>query len=105
MERIFTPDTKTGIGTWPLEAFLRGMRGGVGRDGSHLFPAFPYGAYTKLTDGDLRALYAYLMRRRPVSAAVPPNTVPFPLSVRALQEGWKFFSSEADASRATLQQR
>ena len=84
-----TPDPKTGIGTWPLEAFLRAMREGVARDGSHLFPAFPYNAYTKLTDDDLRALYAYLMTRQPVSARVPSNTVPFPLSVRALQEGWK----------------
>jgi mono/diheme cytochrome c family protein len=90
-----TPDLNTGIGTWPLEAFLRAMREGVARDGSHLFPAFPYNAYTKLTDDDLRALYAYLMTRQPVSASVPSNTVPFPLSVRALQEGWKllFFRS------------
>ena len=90
-----TPDSKTGIGTWPLEAFLRAMREGVARDGSHLFPAFPYNAYTKLTDDDLSALYAYLMTRQPVSASVPSNTVPFPLNVRALQEGWKilFFRS------------
>jgi mono/diheme cytochrome c family protein len=65
------------------------MREGVTRSGSHLFPAFPYNAYTKLTDDDLKALYAYLMTRRPISATVPSNTVPFPLSVRALQEGWK----------------
>jgi mono/diheme cytochrome c family protein len=84
-----SPDPKTGIGTWPLEAFLRAMREGVARDGSHLFPAFPYNAYTKLTDADLGALYAYLMTRKPVSASVPSNTVPFPLNVRALQEGWK----------------
>ena len=84
-----TPDRKTGIGTWSLEAFVRAMREGVTREGSHLFPAFPYNAYTKLTDDDLGALYAYLMTRQPISATVPSNTVPFPLSVRALQEGWK----------------
>jgi mono/diheme cytochrome c family protein len=84
-----TPDPKTGIGAWSLEAFVRAMREGVTREGSHLFPAFPYNAYTKLTDDDLKALYAYLMTRRPVSATAPSNTVPFPLSVRALQEGWK----------------
>jgi mono/diheme cytochrome c family protein len=65
------------------------MREGVARDGSHLFAAFPYNAYTKLTDEDLNALYAYMMTRTPVNATVPSNTVPFPLSVRALQEGWK----------------
>src|SRR6202522_4385400 len=84
-----TPDPKTGIGTWSIEAFVRAVREGVTREGSHLFPAFPYNAYTKLTDDDLKALYAYLMTRQPVSATAPSNTVPFPLSVRALQEGWK----------------
>jgi mono/diheme cytochrome c family protein len=95
-----TPDPKTGIGTWPLEAFLRAMRDGVARDGSHLFPAFPYNAYTKLTDDDLKALYAYLMTRQPVSATVPSNTVPFPLSVRALQEGWKILLFRSGRFRA-----
>ena len=47
-------------------------------DQHYLFPAFLYDAYTKLTDADLRALYAYLMTRQPVSATVPSNTVPFP---------------------------
>jgi mono/diheme cytochrome c family protein len=90
-----TPDPKTGIGLWSLEAFTRAMREGVSRDGSHLLPAFPYYAYTELWDDDVKALYAYLMTRPPVSATVPRNTIPFPLNIRSLQEGWKilFFKS------------
>ena len=90
-----TPDPKTGIGAWSLEAFTRAMHEGVSRDGSHLFAAFPFNAYTELQEDDVKALYAYLMTRPAVSATVPPNTVPFPLSVRFLQEGWKvlFFRS------------
>ena len=90
-----TPDSKTGIGTWSLEAFTRVMHEGVARDGSHLFPAFPYYAFTKLSDDDVKALYAYLMTRPAVSNTVPANTVLFPLNIRALQEGWKilFFRS------------
>src|SRR6202522_4264212 len=84
-----TPDSKTGIGAWSLEAFTRAMREGVSRDGSHLFAAFPFNAYTKLQDDDVKALYAYLMTRPAVSASVPPMTVPFPFNVRFLQEGWK----------------
>jgi mono/diheme cytochrome c family protein len=84
-----TPDPKTGIGAWSLEAFARAMREGVSRDGSHLFAAFPYNAYTELQDDDVKALYAYLMTRPAVNATVPPMTVPFPLNVRFLQEGWK----------------
>ncbi len=84
-----TPDPKTGIGGWSLEAFTRAMREGVSRDGSHLFAAFPFNAYTELQDDDVKALYAYLMTRPAINATVPPMTVPFPLNVRFLQEGWK----------------
>lgn len=65
------------------------MREGVSRDGSHLFAAFPFNAYTELQEDDVKALYAYLMTRPAVSATVPRMTVPFPLSVRFLREGWK----------------
>jgi hypothetical protein len=72
-----------------LEAFASAMREGVSRDGSHLFPAFPCDHYTKLSDDDVKALYAYFMTRPPVRATAPANTIPFPLNIRALQEGWK----------------
>jgi len=84
-----TPDPNTGIGRWSLTAFTRAMREGVARDGSHLYPAFPYYAYTKLTDTDIGALYAYVMTRTAVNATVPANTVPFPLNLRFFEEGWK----------------
>src|SRR5580658_3376923 len=100
-----TPDRKTGIGVWSLEAFIRAMREGVARDGSHLMPAFPYYAFTKLSDDDVKGLYAYLMTRPAVNSTVPTNTLPFPLNIRALQEGWKilFFRSarhQADQSKS-----
>jgi mono/diheme cytochrome c family protein len=90
-----TPDPETGIGRWSLEAFARAMQEGVARDGSHLFPAFPYDHFTKVTDDDVEALYAYIITRPPVRATPPSNTLPFPLNIRALQEGWKilFFRS------------
>jgi mono/diheme cytochrome c family protein len=51
-----SPDPQTGIGAWSLEAFARAMREGVARDGSHLLPAFPYYAFTKLSDDDVKSL-------------------------------------------------
>jgi mono/diheme cytochrome c family protein len=86
-----TPDPATGIGTWPLAAFERAMRGGVRRDGSHLYPVFPYDHFTKLSDDDVRALYAYVMTRAPVHAPAHPNGLPFPFNIRYLQAGWKLF--------------
>jgi mono/diheme cytochrome c family protein len=90
-----TPDSETGIGTWSEAAFARAMHEGVAQDGSHLFPAFPYDHFTKVSDEDVKAIYAYLMTRAPVGARAPANTIPFPLNIRALQEGWKilFFRS------------
>ena len=84
-----TPDRATGIGNWSLEAFARAMHEGVARDGSHLFPAFPYDHFTKVSDEDVKALYAFMMTRPAVAQTPPPNTVPFPLNVRLLQAGWK----------------
>lgn len=91
-----SPDVATGIGDWSEAAFKRAMRDGVARDGSHLFPAFPYDHFNKLTDADISALYAYVMTRPAVSAPAYHNTVPFPLNIRALQAGWKllFFHPE-----------
>ena len=84
-----TPDPATGIGTWSKEAFARALHEGVARDGSQLFPVFPFDHFTRVTDEDVAALYAYLMTRPAVSNRPPANTLPFPLNVRALQYGWK----------------
>lgn len=84
-----SPDPETGIGTWSEEAFRRAVKQGVARDGTHLFPAFPYDHFTKLTDADVAALYAFFMTRPAVTAEARKNTLPFPLNLRALQAGWK----------------
>ncbi len=84
-----TPDPTTGIGNWSQEAFTRALHQGVARDGSHLFPVFPYDHFTKVSDDDAKALYAFMMTRPAVAQTPPPNTVPFPLNIRLLQAGWK----------------
>ena len=84
-----TPDPETGIGTWSEAAFARAMQDGVARDGSLLFPAFPYDHFTRLSDADVQALYAYFMTRAPAHAPAHENGLPFPLNVRYLQAGWR----------------
>jgi mono/diheme cytochrome c family protein len=100
-----TPAPETGIGRWSLEAFTRAMHEGVSRDGSHLFPVFPYDHFTKVSDDDIKALYAYLMTRPAIEVLPPANTIPFPLNIRFFQEGWKilFFKNgryQADSSKS-----
>ena len=84
-----TPDEKTGIGAWSLAAFSRAMRQGVGRDGSHLYPALPYEHFTHVSDDDLEAIYAFLMTRQPVSQQAPENQLLPGLGFRPLLAGWK----------------
>jgi mono/diheme cytochrome c family protein len=83
-----TPDPDTGIGTWSLAAFTRAMREGVARDGHLLYPAFPYPHFTRMSDADIKDLYAFMMTRTPVHAAARDNDLIFPLGFRPLIAGW-----------------
>jgi mono/diheme cytochrome c family protein len=83
-----TPDADTGIGRYSEAAFTRALREGVARDGHLLYPAFPYDHYTRLTQDDIRALYAYLMTRPPLDAPAHPNDLRFPFGFRPLIGVW-----------------
>jgi mono/diheme cytochrome c family protein len=83
-----TPDPETGIGRWSLPAFTRAMRDGVARDGTHLYPVLPYPHFTKATDDDIAAMYAFLMTRTPVSHAAPAGALRFPFNYRPLIAVW-----------------
>jgi alcohol dehydrogenase (quinone), cytochrome c subunit len=72
-----TPDPNTGIGTWTEADFIRAMHAGVAADGSKLFPAFPYTAFTLVSEDDLKAIYAYLRTVAPVKYTPPRNGFAF----------------------------
>lgn len=90
-----TPDVQTGLGQWSFSAFQRAMREGISRDGKHLYPAFPYTSFAKMSDDDLTALYAWLMAQPPVRAEVPATQLAFPFSVRPLMAGWNALFHDA----------
>ncbi|BEP94606.1 molybdopterin-dependent oxidoreductase [Acidovorax sp. A79] len=90
-----TPDAETGIGRWSFSAFQRAMREGISRDGRHLYPAFPYTSFAKMSDDDLTAVYAYLMAQPAVRAEVPATRLAFPFSVRPLMAGWNALFHDA----------
>ncbi len=78
-----TPDKDTGIGNYSLDAFDRALRHGIAANGDSLYPAMPYPAYARVSDDDVRALYAYFMQGvAPVKAENRANDVPWPLSMR-----------------------
>ncbi len=95
-----TPDKETGIGRWSYAAFERAMRQGIHQDGRQLYPAFPYTAFAKLSDGDLQALYGYLMSRPAVQARAPETQLPFPYSLRPAMAGWNLLFHDATPFRA-----
>jgi mono/diheme cytochrome c family protein len=83
-----TPDRETGIGTWSDTDFLAAVHEGIGKEKGWLYPAFPYAAYTYLTDADALAIKAYLFSL-PAQKSVPPgNTLRFPYNHRVLMAIW-----------------
>ncbi len=84
-----TPSKQDGIGNYSEEDFARAVREGVAKDGSHLYPAMPYTAYAKITDDDMKALYAYFMQEVKPDDHKPQKTeLPFPFSIRTSMAVW-----------------
>jgi mono/diheme cytochrome c family protein len=86
-----TADKETGIGAWSDSNFIRAVHQGVAKDGSRLYPAFPYESYTALTDDDVKAVKAYLFSLPPVHFVPPPNQMIFPFNQRWLMAFWSLF--------------
>lgn len=94
-----TPHPSAGLGRWREEDFVRALREGVRPDGAHYFPAFPYPSFTRITDADLRDLWAYLRSLPPSARANQPHELRFLYRWRFLVRFWKwlFFTPGAFA--------
>jgi mono/diheme cytochrome c family protein len=88
-----TADPDTGIGGWSDQDFLRAVHKGIARDGSRLYPAFPYASYTYLVDDDVLAIKAYLFSLPTVKSVTPPNDLGFPFNQRPLMAFWSVLYS------------
>lgn len=87
-----TPDPETGIGRMSEADFLRAMQEGIAPDGRNYFPVFPYTSFTRMTDADLRDLYAYLMTVPRVSQTNRPPDVSPPFGWRIAITPWKWLN-------------
>lgn len=83
-----TPDRETGIGNWSDAEFLSALHDGRGRNGTRLYPAMPYPAYTKMSDDDVLAIRTYLGTVTPVHQTVQSNQLPFPFNIRLAMAFW-----------------
>lgn len=73
-----TPDS-TGIGNWKEEQFIYALREGKykGLAGSRsLLPPMPWEMYRHMTDGELKAVFAYLKTLKPINNVVPAPLPP-----------------------------
>jgi mono/diheme cytochrome c family protein len=74
-----TPDTETGIGAWTDEQIIAAIREGKRPDGRIIGPPMPIALYRDMSDGDVRAIVAYLRTVKPASHKVTESAYKIPL--------------------------
>jgi mono/diheme cytochrome c family protein len=84
-----SPDPAHGIGGWTELQFVNAVKRGVGPDGQHLYPAFPYTAYALMKTSDVRDLFAYLKTLPRARNSDPPHQLSFPFNIRRAVGAWK----------------
>ncbi|WP_370469748.1 c-type cytochrome [Caballeronia sp. SBC2] len=86
-----TPDLETGIGRYTYDDFARALRQGIAKDGYTLYPAMPYPSFSRVSDDDMHALYAYFMQGvSPVKQANRAEDIRWPLSMRWPLHVWRW---------------
>ena len=82
-------DRTDGIGAWTEAQFVTAMVKGTSPTGEHLFPAFPYTSYQRMSLGDIRDLFAYLKTLPAATGKVRDHALPFPFNIRRTLGLWK----------------
>jgi cytochrome c553 len=73
-----TPDKDTGLGAWTEEMFMRAVRTGrhMGGNGRPILPPMPWPNVAQLSDGDIKAVFAFLQSIPAIRNDVPAPQVP-----------------------------
>ena len=72
-----TPDENTGMGIWTEQMFIDAMRKGRHMGTSRpILPPMPWPWYAKMTDEDLKSVYAFLRTIPPIHNRVPEPVPP-----------------------------
>lgn len=74
-----TPDEQTGLGRWSEQQFIQAMRTGrhLG-NGRPILPPMPWPGIGRMTDTDLKAVFAYLRSVPAIANAAPESVVAEP---------------------------
>lgn len=84
-----SPSASEGIGAWNITQLADAMQQGVGPDGQHYYPAFPYTSYVHVNDQDVVDLFAYLSKLPQSDTPNRPHDVAFPFNIRRGLGVWK----------------
>ncbi len=96
-------DATHGIGGWSMLDLANAMQRGIDPEGRHLYPVFPYPAYTRMERQDIADLHAYLVTLPADASPNGPHDLAFPFSIRRLVGGWNLlFLDDAPVLNADL---
>ncbi|MDB6042601.1 MAG: cytochrome c [Gammaproteobacteria bacterium] len=84
-----TPDT-TGIGSWSATDFWHALHSGYTKNGTLLYPTFPYTNFTKISRRDADAMYDYLRTIPPAAGPKRVQNLAFPYNHRLLLIAWRW---------------
>lgn len=94
-----SPHPQDGIGGWSEADFVTAMWKGTSPDGRHYYPAFPYTSYSRMTEPDVRDLFAFLKTLPAVPGRVRDHDLPFPYTIRSGLGLWKMLFLADDRFR------
>ena len=82
-------DPVHGVGGWSDLELASAIVAGVAKDGSHLYPAFPYSSYNKAEIQDVIDLIAHMRALPPSDISSLPHEIGFPFNLRVALGPWK----------------
>ncbi|MBV9114068.1 MAG: cytochrome c [Hyphomicrobiales bacterium] len=82
-------DRIDGIGAWSTVDLANALLSGVSPKSEHLYPAFPYTSYQRMTPSDVADLIAFLRTLPAVRGRPPAHRLHFPFSLRRGLGLWK----------------
>ncbi|MGQ0507695.1 MAG: diheme cytochrome c-553 [Myxococcaceae bacterium] len=104
-----TPDKDSGIGTWTQEMFIKSMRTGRHMGGEKsarpIYPPMPWQSVARMTDPDLKAVFAYLQSIPAIKNTVPDPKVPPEAALGLMQTAEKLEKAFAPPPAAAAKKK